>query len=83
MAVADYRVNGVSIGVRGFPVPKRAAELKYWYKAAKAALPHLPDWDPRIGVGADITVETIILDWVSSDGHGRHQLIIARKRRLF
>ena len=81
MAVAEYQVNGKQVNVRGFHVPKRAAELKYWYKAAAKAIPQLPDYEAAFLVGADITVETIIMDW---DRNGaRHRLIIARKRQLW
>ena len=82
MAVAEYTVNGNRVAVRGFEVPKRAGELKYWYRAVHKAMPSVPPFEPRFLVNADITVETIILDWVT-DGSDRHRLIIARKRRLF
>lgn len=77
MAVASYRVGGQQLTMRHFHVPKRAGELKYWYAAARKAIPALPKWEPRFGEGADITVETIILGWAP-----HHQLIIARKRQL-
>jgi hypothetical protein len=80
MAVADYRVNNLRVAMRHFEVPKRAAELKYWYRAAERAMPQLPKFEPRFLVAADITVETIIMDWVTDGFH--HRLLIARKRRL-
>lgn len=81
MAIVDYRVDGKQIGMRHFEVPKRAAELKYWYVAAQRALPAMPKYEPRFLIGADITVETIILSWANDNGI-RHTVIIARKRRL-
>lgn len=63
MAVADYRVNGRRIVMRNFHIPKRASELKYWYYAIARAMPQLPKFEPRFLEGADITVETIILEW--------------------
>lgn len=81
MAVVDYRVDGKQIGVRHFEVPKRAAELKYWYRAAQRAMPAMPKFEPRFLVDADITVETIFLSWMNDKGI-RHDVIIARKRRL-
>ena len=80
MAVADYRVNNVRVAMRAFEVPKRASELKYWYKAAQKGMPDLPPYEPRFAADADITVETIIMDWVTNGQH--HRLLIARKRRL-
>lgn len=80
MAVADYRVNNVRVAMRAFEVPKRASDLKYWYKAAQKGMPDLPKFEPRFMFDADITVETIIMDWVTNGQH--HRLLIARKRRL-
>jgi len=80
MAVADYRLNGKRVAMRAFEVPKRASELKYWYKAIERGMPSLPKFEPRYLVGADITPETIIMEW-ESNGQ-RHQLFVARKRRL-
>lgn len=80
MAVADYRVNGRRVAMRRFEVPKRASELKYWYKAVEGMMASLPKFEPRFTEGADITVEAIILDW-ETQGQ-KHQLLIARKRRL-
>lgn len=80
MAVADYQVNGKRVGMRRFEVPKRASELKYWYRAVAACMADLPKWEPRFAEGADITVETIIMDWVTNGQ--THRLLIARKRRL-
>jgi hypothetical protein len=80
MAVVDYRVNNRRVGVRTFMVPKRASELKYWYKAAQKALPAMPDWFDGLAQCADVTVETIIITW--PDNGLEHMVTIARKRQL-
>jgi hypothetical protein len=82
VAVADYSVNGRRVAMRNFEVPKRASELKYWYKAAKKSIPALPAFEPRFLVNADVDVESIILGWIDQGLMMRHLLIIARKRRL-
>lgn len=80
MAIANYHVNGKLIQTKHFEVPKRAGELKYWYKAAAKAIRELPPFEERFLKGADITVETIILEWFTQGIN--HRLYIARKRRL-
>lgn len=80
MAVVDYRVNNIQVGIRNFEVPKRASELKYWFKAAQKALPSIPAFQPLYMQGADVTVETIIFSWCLNGV--RHCVTIARKRRL-
>ncbi len=77
MAVASVLVDGKVVAVRNFYVPKRASELKYWYKAVQQTLPSfLPPFHSRYLEKADVTVETIHLEW------DNYQLIIARKARL-
>lgn len=82
MAVASYYVAGSLQSVRNFMVPKRAGELKYWWKAARSAIPLLPDWKEVCNrfTCQDIDVMTIILEWQSNELV--HRVIIARKKTL-
>lgn len=76
MAVASFERAGAIPVMRNFPAPKRAAELKYWYKAARKVIPVLPEWHDRLVSLTQIDIETIIIrdkDW---------SLFIARKRNL-
>lgn len=81
MAIAEYHIAGKMVASRNFMVPKRASELKYWYYAVKVAIPRLPKFEPRFLVNADVSVETIILDW-ETNGFC-HRLLIARKRTMW
>lgn len=78
MAVAYFsELGGVPI-VRTFQIPKRASDLKYWWRAMRKAIPKMPEWDESFRSRADITVDTIIID----DSDGRWKLVVARKRQI-
>jgi hypothetical protein len=79
VAVVDYRINGQQMGLRNFEAPKRS-DLKHWYRAARKAIPAIPELEPRMLVNADITWDTIIFHW--QDKMDVHDVTIARKRRL-
>jgi len=81
MAVVDYRVNGIQIGLRNFEVPKRASSLKHWYRSAHRALPSIPPWQDSLQSLAEIDEYTIIFEWEGLEG-AMHLVTIARKRRL-
>lgn len=76
MSVVLYRCVGQSYGPRQFAPPKRAGELKYWYKAAKKMLPILPDWQDSFALNADVEVDSIILTLPEGT------VLIARKKNL-
>lgn len=84
MAVVTYGQAGKTISQRAFMVPKRAGELKYWYKAAhKAVGGQMPAWDkvpPESQREQIITVESIILSWTRN--RVTHTVVIDRKRQL-
>ena len=86
MAVVTYGQNGVTISQRTFTVPKRAGELKYWYKAAQKAIgDKMPTWDVWAVIAKDqkeeiITYESIIMSWTKLGI--THTVVIDRKRQL-
>lgn len=85
MAVVTYGQAGKTLAQRAFMVPKRAGELKYWYKAAQKAIgDQMPTWDqlpPEKDREQIITVESIILSWTPRSGV-THTVVIDRKRQL-
>ena len=85
MAVVTYGQNGRTLAQRAFMVPKRAEELKYWYKAAQRAIgQQMPAWDelpPESKREQIITVESIIISWTRLNGV-THTVVIDRKRQL-
>lgn len=78
MAVAYFSTPGSIPVTRTFQIPKRASDLKYWWRAIRKAIPALPEWDESFRSRADITVETIVIDDVA----GRWKLVVARKRQI-
>lgn len=84
MAVVTYGQNGKTVSQRAFMVPKRAGELKYWYKAAQKAIGKvMPTWDELPSESNReqiITMDSIILSWTR--GFVTHTVIIDRKRQL-
>lgn len=85
MAVVTYGQNGRTIAQRAFMVPKRAGELKYWYKAAQKAIGNsMPLWEelpPESKREQIITVDSIIISWSRLNGV-THTIVIDRKRQL-
>lgn len=81
MAVLEYRQNGKVVAVKHFEVPKRASDLKEWYRAAQRACKYMPLLEPYFLVDAKIDTETIFLTWKGENGI-MHDVTIARKRRL-
>lgn len=84
MAVVTYGQNGVTVAQRAFMVPKRAGELKYWYRAAQKAIGNrMPAWN-NLPVKSRreqiITLESIIISW--TQGYITHTVVIDRKRQL-
>lgn len=69
---------------RNFEAPKRAGELRYWWRAAHkvlAAYSSMPKWEMR-GVTHDYQLE---IDWITLTGElngSPWRLDIARKGRL-
>jgi hypothetical protein len=86
MAVVTYGQNGKMVSQRAFMVPKRAGELKYWYKAAHKAIGgRMPSWDEAANCPKEqsiITVESIILSWRTTPDDILHTVVIDRKRQL-
>lgn len=84
MAVVTYGQQGVTKSQRAFMVPKRAGELKYWYRAAQKAVgAPMPTWDElpsEANREQIITVESIILSWTKD--YITHTVVIDRKRQL-
>lgn len=88
VAVYQHRPEGKEaqhedVGPKGFPAPKRAAELKYWYKEARKVINRdgdfMPDWStlsPACLAGAEVEVEVIRI------GLPHGTLWIDRKARL-
>jgi len=72
-----------AIGPRNFYVPKRASELKYWYKTARKSLvgaasngSAMPEWADSFAQDATVEVDSIIVDTPKGS------LYIARKKRI-
>lgn len=80
MAIVSFEKADGSALMRGFPAPKRAGELKYWWRAARKVMPSMPEWQDGFANHAYVTYETIII------GRGNSGiswlLIIYRKRNL-
>lgn len=81
MAVGTWKVGGALVGMRAFPAPKRAGELKYWWLAARRAIPSMPKFEARGTTEVcDLTPETIIMS--GNRGGIPWELIVARKKTL-
>lgn len=82
MARVTYHVEGDERNIRNASLapPKRAGELYSWFKAAREALPNIPD--PTSGhwllSNAVATVETIVFELHNDNGE-RGLVIIDRK----
>lgn len=81
MAVVSYYQNKELIKQRAFMVPKRAAELKYWYKAANKVILEMPPWESVSLEDAIIEVGSIILQW-QHPFEPHHLVVIDRKKQL-
>ena len=81
MPVASWSKGDADAVMRNVPAPKRAGELKYWWKEAAKVIPSMPKWENKgIVLTQDVDTETIVL--AGSVNGKTWSLMIARKRNL-
>lgn len=83
MPIVQYTTNKDIIEERNMPTPRRMDKIEYWYKAARKAIPSIPDVNKTIWSIIQITTTLSTIIFELSDGIGNKRAVIIDRTKNF